>query len=157
MADSNQTSSKPEGYLQGPMDGGTTVDLGEFCAVNGQTYSAWLQFGGEVHSSAGGASKVDGVWIKHPPRPPSTDPVVVLMPFGGGPRPSYEAAAIVDLARCAAQLWVEDPSDEKGLVAFSAAVVARLGAAIESSIPISEGQFATRWLAASDDSLDLPF
>ena len=79
------------------------------------------------------------------------------MPVGGGPRPHYEAAVVIELARCAALFRIEDPWDEMGSVEFSSQVVERMGAVIEASIPDRLGWFTTQWVAASDDPLAVPF
>lgn len=157
MTESNQASSKPEGFLQGPMTGGTTVHLGEYCAVDGGQYSMWLQFGGEVRPSAAGASKVDDVWIKHPQRPPSKAPVIVIMPVGGGPRASYEAAVIVDLARRGASLVIACLWGGSDLIELPPKVVEQMGAAIEGGLLPAAGYFRTQWIAEDSDPDGVPF
>lgn len=153
MTQSNQALSRPDGFLEGPMTGGTTVHLGEFCAVNGGRYSVWLQFGGEVRASVSGGSLVDGAWVKHPQRAPSKAPVMVLMPVGGGPRASYEAAVIVDLARCGAPLVIACLWGESDLIEFPARVVEQMGAEIERGLLPACGYFMTQWIESDPDGV----
>lgn len=158
MTDINRPLGHSDASLSGPMVGGVTVNLGEFHAMDGKSYVIWLQFGGEVYSSGSSSSKVNGKWIKNPPPPPSKSPIVTVVPLGGGPRSSYEAAVIVDLARCAAPFVIADPWDrDECVVQFQSKAVERLGAAIEASIPPSEGLFATQWVAAGTGADALPF
>lgn len=158
MTDINRPIGHSEASFSGPMVGGVTVNLGEFQAMDGKSYVIWLQFGGEVRTSASSASKVNGKWIKNPPPPPSKSPLVTVVPLGGGPRSSYEAAVVVDLARCAAPFVIADPWDRDDCaVQFQPNAVERLGAAIEASIPPSAGLFSTQWVPAGTGLDDLPF
>lgn len=155
MTESRQTLPQSEGLAQGPMIGGTTVNLGFFRSTNDLWYSVCLQFGGEVPCHTTSSSEVNGVWTKAPAPPPSKAPVVVFMPAGGRPRSTYEAATIVDLGRCAAPFSISSLWNE-GTVHFAPLVVERLAASIEASIPVTQGQFLTQWVAAADGP-EVPF
>jgi hypothetical protein len=137
----------------GPMTGRGTiaVDLGYIPDRDGNKFVALLQFRGEMPVYGSSASLVNGRWVKNPPPPARKDPVVTLMPIGGGPRSTFEASAFVENARCGlgfilAGLW----GDER-CVHFERADIRHLAEQIETSIPEREGEFKTIWVAVPDD------
>ncbi|RCW73832.1 hypothetical protein [Pseudorhodoferax soli] len=77
--------------------------------------------------------------------------MVIVTPVSGGPRPHFDASIIVDLARCESRFVVADLWDERETIEFPPTEVRRLGAAIEASIPDSEGRFSTQWVAAAGE------
>ena len=139
----------------GPMVGGGAVDLGVFSDTTGRQYVALLQYGGEVPAQGSSASKVDGQWVKDPPWPSAKHPVVTLMPTTGGPRGTFAAAVIVDLARCNARFDIPSLWPDEGATQFPAQAVACMGAQIERLLPDTAGRFLTCWIAP--DAEGAPF
>ncbi|MGJ7490212.1 hypothetical protein [Variovorax sp. ZT4R33] len=137
----------------GPMVDGISVDLGFIPDAAGTRYMVLLQFGGRVPSTIRTASCVDGLWVKNPPPPPRTHPVVTLAPAQGGPRATFDAAGFIENARCRLGFLMCNLWDDGKVISFSAEDMAHLGAAIEQAIPEPLGGFEVRWVPVTDDGL----
>ncbi|MGJ7484323.1 hypothetical protein ACSFA2_03640 [Variovorax sp. LT2P21] len=137
----------------GPMVDGISVDLGRLPDAEGNDYLVLLQYGGLVCSSCTSAGIVNSVWAKSPPSPPDRQPIVTLMPLGGGPRATFAAAGIVENARCGLGLLMCNLRGVGDVTTFLAADIRHLAARVEQDIPDVVGGFVVRWEPAIDDGL----
>lgn len=137
----------------GPMVDGISVDLGFLPDANGRRYVVLLQFGGKVYPTVRISSCVNGVWVKNPPPPPTTHPVVTFAPAQGGPRATFDAAGFVENARCGLGFLLCSLWDDGKVISFSAKDIAHLASRIEQEIPEGLGGFVVRWVPTVDDGI----
>lgn len=141
----------------GSMVGGISADLGRLTDTTGAEHVVLLQYGGEMPNTVRSSARVNGVWVKAPPSPPSKAPLITMMPAGGGPRTPIEASAFIENARCKLGFMLPSVWADSDPLCITAAEVARIAKAIEEQIPECMGGFAVAWSAAEDQPDYIPF